>query len=139
MDDRNQTKTFEEIAQEARAAGRDAARAAQGIASEAQAIGSETAADLRPHAEDAAATAQQALDTAKGVAADAGAVAQDAAQTVADRAGQRLNALKSQAADLQARSARYVAEQPVQATLIAITVGAVATAALLSLLRGQRD
>ena len=72
------------------------------------------------------------------MAADAGAVAQDAAQT-GRRAGQRLNALKSQAADLQARSARYVAEQPVQATLIAIAVGAVATAALLSLLRGQRD
>jgi len=134
MDDTG-TKTLEEIAQEARAAGRDAARAAQGLAQEARAIAGETADDLRSHAADAKATGQQAIDTARGVAGDAKDVARDAARN----ANARLDRIKEQAGELKVRGERYVAEQPLRSTLYAMASGAALAAMLMSFMRGRRD
>lgn len=114
-------KTPSEVAEEARQAGRDAMNAAQGHAAEA-------------------------LDTAMGVAADAKDVARDAtatgkayARSAMDAAGEKLGVLQDKMAAAQESCTRYIGQEPVKATMMAVAGGALLTGLLMAALRGRRS
>lgn len=113
-------KTPSELADEARQAGRDAMSAVQGQAAEA-------------------------LDTAEGVAADAKDVAQDAtaagkayARGAVEAASEKLGVLQDKVAAAQESCTRYIAQQPVKATMMAVAGGALLTGLLMAAVRGRR-
>ena len=114
-------KTPSEVAAEARQASHDAVEAVQGHAAEA-------------------------LDTAKGVAADAQDIARDAAATgkvyargALDAAGQKLGLLQDKVAAAQDSCTRYIAQEPVKSTMMAVAGGALLTGLLMAALRGRRS
>lgn len=117
-------KTPSELADEARQTGRDALNAA--------------------HFE-----ATQTANAARAVAEDAHDLAEDALQTgrahgwsAVDAAQRRVSALKdqvtAQACAAQESCTRYIAREPVKATLMAVAGGALLTGLVLSSLRGRR-
>lgn len=138
-------KSPSEIAEETRRTAHEANEALHGHAAEAQQIGQAAAGSMRSSLEDASQTGAEALDTARGVAADLRERAQDAARTgkayaqnAVNAAGRRLTTWQDQVADAQASCTRYIAQEPVKATLIAAAGGALLTGLLMATLRGHR-
>lgn len=114
-------KTPSDIAAEARQTGRDAAQAIEGQAAEA-------------------------LDTARGVAADAKDIAHDAsttgkvyARSAVDAAGRKLGLWQDKVAAAQESCTRYIAQEPVKSTMIAVAGGALLTGLLMAAVRGRRS
>lgn len=138
-------KSPAEIAEETRQTAHEANEALHGHAVEAQQVGQAAMRSMQSSAEDAKQTGAEALDTARGVAADLRDRASDAAQigkvyarNAVNAAGRKLSTWQDQMADAQASCTRYIAQEPVKATLLAVAGGALLTGLLMASLRGPR-
>lgn len=134
-----------ELADEARQFGGDALQAAQGYAQESGRIGGDALRSIRASVEDAREMGGRAADTAAAISADVKDVARDAGATgrayardAVHAAGQKIRHLKERVGDAKANCAKYVADEPVRASLIAIAAGALATTMLLFAFRRSR-
>lgn len=114
-------KTPSEVADEARQAGRDAMSAVQG------------------HAEEARDTAQGMAADAKDVARDAAATGKAYARSAIDAANEKLGVLQDKVATAQETCTRYIAQEPVKATMMAVAGGALLTGLLMAAVRGRRS
>lgn len=111
---------------------------------------SDIAAEARERGHEAAQAMQwqgaEALDTAKGIAADARDIAHDASETgkvyardAVDAAGRKLGVWQDKVTAAQECCTRYIAQEPVKSTLIAVATGALLTGLLMSAVRGRRS
>jgi hypothetical protein len=138
-------KTPSQLAEEAETIRREALQALQGYAQESKRIGQDTLRSLGENTEDAKATGREALDTVRGLSNDAKDLGKDAAETgktyarnAVNAAGAKIRSFRERVDDAKADCARYIAEEPVRATLYAAAAGAALTALLLATGRGRR-
>lgn len=141
----NEIKSPAELAEEAKQVGQDAVHAAQGYVSVARDIGNDARDAVRPSLQDAKFAAGELGDAAKGLANDAKDVAGDAAATgrayargAARVASKKMADLRGQVDQLQQDCTRYIAQEPVKATLISAAGGALLMGLLMSFARSPR-
>ena len=126
--------------------GWDAARAKDNSARQAQANDPGTTPALESAIEKSRATGQDVLNTARDLAGTAKEIAGDAwkkAQTYAasasGKAGEKLEVVKAKASDLQATTARRIADEPIKAVAIGAAAGALIAAIVMRRGRGTRN
>jgi ElaB/YqjD/DUF883 family membrane-anchored ribosome-binding protein len=137
-----QTASASELADEAKRTAREALIAAQGYAQESGRIGRDGVQSIRSSVEDARTTGSEALDTVEGLSRDAADIAKDAAitgrtyaQNAVSATGKKLRDWKGQVNHAKESCERYVADEPVRSSLIAVAGGAVLMTVLLSFMK----
>lgn len=140
-----EAKTPSQLPDEANQTGREAAGAAMGYTHKMKQTGQDAAASLRSSVGAAKDIGRDAIDSARGYAQDAKETAKHAAESgrayakdAVNAAGKKIDDLKDQAAQLKAKGAQFVADDPMKAVAYAAAGSAVLTAVLLSLMRGRR-
>lgn len=105
----------------------------------------EEGASMRRSMDAADAVGRNAANAAQGCLQDAedkaGSVADSAktyARNAVDAAGQKIQGMKEQAADLRAKGQRYVMDEPIKAIICAAAGGALVTALLIALSAPRR-
>ena len=126
--------------------GWDAVQARDKLASQAQAKASGTAQALdsaidksKTTRQDVLNTARDLAGTAKEIAGDAWKKAQTYATTASGVAAEKLDVMKARASDLQATTARRIADEPIKAVAIGAAAGALLAAIVMRRGRGPRS
>jgi ElaB/YqjD/DUF883 family membrane-anchored ribosome-binding protein len=132
------TNTPSQMVDGAKQAGRDAAQAMDGFASEAQAKSASTVQSLRPSVDEAKAAGREALNAAKGLAGDAWERAQGYAKNAGGVAGEKLDNFKAKASEFQGTAARRISDEPIKAVAIGAAAGALIAALFMRGGRGTR-
>ena len=126
--------------------GWDAVQAREKLASQAQAKVSGAAQALDSAIDKSRTTGQDVLNTARDLAGTAKEIAGEAwkkAQTyvtqASGKAGEKLEVVKAKASDLQATTARRIADEPIKAVAIGAAAGALLAAIVMRRGRGPRS
>ena len=126
--------------------GWDAAQARDKLASQAQAKASSTAQALdsaivksRTSSQDLLSTARNLAGTAKEIAGEAWKTAQVYATNASGVATEKLDVVKAKASDLQATTARRIADEPIKAVAIGAAAGALLAAIVMRRGRSTRS
>jgi len=116
-----------------------------GQSGESSQTGGGAGASMRKAADDADNLARRAADAAQGYLQDAKAKASAAVQTgkayaqdAVNAAGEKIDSMKGQAADLKQRGMQFAADEPMKAVAYAAIGSAVLTAVLILLMRERR-